>query len=501
MLEQNSTPEFAFRVLVVVSRPLDLKELPNVADQWALLNGLATVKTPAYLHILRPPTIERLRTEILNRYDIIHFDGHGSFAICCPNCAELNNPADNKCERCKASLEGVQPRAYLVFEQEDGKQDSLGTEEFAEMLRNVPGMPTKLIFLSACESATDDDNSLAAALLKEGIPAMLAMTEIVSIEVTTALSRSFYAGIGAGMTISQAFKSSLSALSRFPDNTETGTKAKDIPILLGEGIEERLVDAPVRGSIIMERETIFGVPDLDFLGEVIPYNPPLGRKGLLMQIFQALLRGEKLIVLVGQGGIGKSVLASVVARRIAWFFPGGVFWRSAQEIENFGLNELLDAFVSIFGYEFRTWNLDTKRDVVLNYLRDLQTPSLIVLDNAENVIDSALWRFLEGLPRRSSALIATREALTREGLHIDVPKMEYEEAIGLFKEKDGYYENEKAGLFISAARRATNNYRWGKRLNGNDMNALKEIDKLLEGHPLGIKLAAALVSRQISNVG
>ena len=101
---------------------------------------------------------------------------------------------------------------------------------------------------------------------------------------------------------------------------------------------------------------------------------------------------------------------------------------------------------------------------------------------------------MEGMPQGSSALVATREALTREGLHIDIPKMEYEEAIGLFKEKDGHFENEKPGLFISAARRATNNNQWGKRLSNADMDVLKEIDQILDGHPLGIKLAAALVA-------
>ena len=78
MPDKSRSQEAAFRVLVVVSRPLDQKELPTIADQWALVNGLATVKTPAYLHILRPPTIERLRNEILNGYEILHFDGHGS---------------------------------------------------------------------------------------------------------------------------------------------------------------------------------------------------------------------------------------------------------------------------------------------------------------------------------------------------------------------------------------------------------------------------------------
>ena len=37
---QESPSSQGFRVLVIVSRPLDLPDLPNLADQWALQGGL-----------------------------------------------------------------------------------------------------------------------------------------------------------------------------------------------------------------------------------------------------------------------------------------------------------------------------------------------------------------------------------------------------------------------------------------------------------------------------
>lgn len=84
MPHDTSAPQ-GFRVLVIVARPLDLQDLPNIADQWSLLGGLRRVNAPAFLKILRPPTVEGLRTEILSGYDIVHFDGHGSFGVRCPN--------------------------------------------------------------------------------------------------------------------------------------------------------------------------------------------------------------------------------------------------------------------------------------------------------------------------------------------------------------------------------------------------------------------------------
>ena len=260
MQDRSSSQEPAFRVLVVVSRPLDQRELPTIADQWALVNGLATVKAAAYLHILRPPTIERLRSEILGGYDILHFDGHGSFAVKCPNCMALNAPGSRKCGNCDASLEQETPRGYLAFEQEDGRQDALAADELAEMLQAVPGSPTKLVFLSACESAAGGAQSLAATLQNGGIPAVLGMKEPVTVDATIALSRALYAALGAGMTIRDAFKNSLLSLSRLPDSPETGTKAQRHPRAPGQGHRRADGGNPSPGPFDHGRGAALGSP-------------------------------------------------------------------------------------------------------------------------------------------------------------------------------------------------------------------------------------------------
>ena len=123
------------------------------------------------------------------------------------------------------------------------------------------------------------------------------------------------------------------------------------------------------------------------MGDYIRGDPPRGRKGLLSQAMEALQSGEKLVVLTGQGGIGKTVLAAEAARRLAWRYPGGVFWSSAAEMERLGLEEMLNAFDNVFGPQFRTLPLDQKRDTVLGYLRNYDTASLLVVDNAESIKD------------------------------------------------------------------------------------------------------------------
>ena len=116
-------------------------------------------------------------------------------------------------EKCGASLEHEKPRGYLAFEQEDGTEDALAADELAEMLQAAPGVANKTCNLSACESAKGEDNSLAASLINSGVPCVLGMNVSVPVTLTIALSKPFYSGLGAGMTISDAFKSGLSTLS------------------------------------------------------------------------------------------------------------------------------------------------------------------------------------------------------------------------------------------------------------------------------------------------
>jgi len=465
----------SLRILVIVSRPLDLRDLPNLADQWALQKGLQRVQAPVYLKMLRPPTVEAFRTEILGNYDIVHFDGHGDFGLRCKNCGALNLPKKKTCERCEALLEGLTASGFLAFEREDGMQDALAAEEMAEIVMSAPEHPARLVFLSACESAKGGESGLQSALLKKGVPTVLAMNESITSGATIALATPFYAALGAGKSIAQALKDALPALR----SLENGGKLQKIPVLDGPGKDARLVTVTAAGKARFEAERLFGLSEHEFVGDFLRGNPPRGRKGLLSQAMNAFLDGEKLVVLTGQGGIGKTVLAEEAARRLAWRYPGGVFFRSAAEMERLGLEELLNAFDNVFGAEFRTLSLDKKRDNVLSYLRDYDSASLLVVDNAESIIDPGLWRFLEGIPQPSAALVTTRESLPCGGREIRVPEMEPEEA---------------GRLLLGEARRRAPGF--GEHLSQEDQESLNEIARVMQGHPLAIKLVAALVSRR-----
>ncbi len=165
-MPQDAPSPQGFRVLVIVSRPLDLLDLPNLADQWALQGGLRRVQALAYLKMLRPPTVESLRSEILNGYDIVHFDGHGDFGLRCPNCGGLQFAT---AERVRAAatlfLRTRWRRATSPSSERTANWTLLAAEELAKIVMSAPGKATKLVFLSACESAKGGEASLLNALL------------------------------------------------------------------------------------------------------------------------------------------------------------------------------------------------------------------------------------------------------------------------------------------------------------------------------------------------
>jgi CHAT domain-containing protein len=101
--------------------------------------------------MLRAPTVDGLRSEILNGHEIVHFDGHGALGRRCPNCGALHLPQEKRCDHCPALLEDEEAKVYFAFEQEDDRLDTLA----AEIVTSAPES-AKLVVLSACQSAKEE---------------------------------------------------------------------------------------------------------------------------------------------------------------------------------------------------------------------------------------------------------------------------------------------------------------------------------------------------------
>jgi len=179
--------ERILRMLVVVSSPLDLPEqrvLNTEREQEVILAALDKLQRKGLLDIdfcedAALDTIQDYLSE--QEYDILHFTGHGVF-----------NEAKG--------------RGELLLEDEQGDMRPLTNAEFAALLRGYPSL--RLVVLSACQSARTANNDayagLAHRLLKQGVPAVLAMQYAVLDEAAILFADRFYTGLANNKPLDMA---------------------------------------------------------------------------------------------------------------------------------------------------------------------------------------------------------------------------------------------------------------------------------------------------------
>lgn len=173
------------RVLVVVSTPPDLKanrltkdlvpidlkqELDIVASG---LKRLETARAIEY-HVLtgeagQPLTLERLTQELEKDYHILHLIAHG-----------MLNPPD---------LQGF----YLVLEGPNRQPRLVKAEEVRS---TCFGKTLRLVVLASCQSAVFEQcgsvRSLGPQLVSRGVPAVIAMQELLQVDVAQYFTQHFY---------------------------------------------------------------------------------------------------------------------------------------------------------------------------------------------------------------------------------------------------------------------------------------------------------------------
>ena len=315
---KKGTAGYSFRVLTIVARPLDVEDLPLTGEAWMLMKGLHTVEVPVEIRFVTPPTENRLR-ELLQDpqgWEVVHFDGHGS-------------------------------ENALEAETEDCLANPIPADELARMLSSAARTP-KLVVLSACASAG------TAERLAEVVPAVIGMRERVTMELTTRFVRALYAALGGGRTIRNAFRIACDVVKGVP-NLLSATPSQELPALFGKGLDEPVCQPGPKGRAVVKGDKLYGVPapsESGFHGIFVDGESPKGRKGILHRLVKMVREGERLVSITGMGGIGKSTLAAALARRIAWHFPGGVFWVDGRGYAELRLEAVLEPFFRVFGYDF-----------------------------------------------------------------------------------------------------------------------------------------------------
>ncbi len=211
-------------------------------------------------------------------------------------------------------------------------------------------------------------------------------------------------------------------------------------------------------------------------------TPLLGRETEVETLAKIISRRDvRLVTLVGAPGVGKTRLAIHTANEIAGMFAHGAAFADLTPIAE--PKDVLTALSNALGaHESSDAPLMTQ---LINTLR--QKNLLLVIDNFEHVIDASpqLVQLLGNAPQ-VKALVTSREALRISGEHefavetLPVPGQSADQMGGLI-------DYAVIQLFAQRAQAVDPNF----NLTPDNLKAISEICRRLDGLPLAVELAAA----------
>lgn len=241
------TDKAALRIVLAIAEPDDMefldldRDIRAVQDALELVNGETS---SVQLQIVRPATRSSL-AQALNDADVFHFAGHGGFG--------LVGFADGGSQR----TEG-----WIVLEDDQGRSDPLASGELAVMLA---GAGTRLVVLGACQSAARDKrgpwSGVAPALIRNDMPAVVAMQFKVLDANASRFMAPFYAAVLGGRPIDEAVSDGRRAVF-----LESGLTGRDwgVPVLYVRTADavsfhapdETMTDDAARSPVLRVRQRI-----------------------------------------------------------------------------------------------------------------------------------------------------------------------------------------------------------------------------------------------------
>lgn len=238
--------------------------------------------------------------------------------------------------------------------------------------------------------------------------------------------------------------------------------------------------APVRGGTVPKPEAVT-VPDASSNAAAsflpVAMTRVIGREEVVDSV-ATLLGRQRLVTIVGPGGMGKTTVAIAVAGRVSR--PGGTIFADLAPVAE--PTAVAGALATLLGLADRQDNLAGN---LVERLRDRDL--LLVLDNCEHVVEgaAALAEMLLGRLPQLTILATSREPLRAAGEWVQrlrplvVPPPDVTDAVTAL----GYAAVQ---LFVERASACLGGY----RLDDCDVADVTEICRRLDGIALAIELAA-----------
>lgn len=196
------------RVLYVAPRPRALPYLPADEDLQHMRTALGDFERLGQIQIsqLSPPTFRALLTYLSEHpTDILHFDGHGTFARQCPYCRTRNYSHITVCATCSTSIADIPPEGFLAFEDEKREADWIDSAMLGGVLTN---RALQLALVLACSSGSVRGETVftgvGPALIGAGVPAVLAAQADIESSSATLFTQGFYRRLVLGADIPTA---------------------------------------------------------------------------------------------------------------------------------------------------------------------------------------------------------------------------------------------------------------------------------------------------------
>jgi tetratricopeptide (TPR) repeat protein len=201
---------------------------------------------------------------------------------------------------CHGGTANGKPAVFL--EDSDGHRSPVGSDELLAWLRATPkAEPADLLVLSACDSS--ESAGLAETLVRGGVHRVLGMQSTVSDSGASAFAGAFYAALAQGTDLPAALRAGRAELSAKGEAHEwaipTLTTSRDAGPLVAP--QASTASTPPPAEAIRKDFSIEGVTYLE--------KGYVGRRELERRLRRAFDR-ERVIVIHGLGGIGKSTLAA-----------------------------------------------------------------------------------------------------------------------------------------------------------------------------------------------
>jgi hypothetical protein len=234
-------------ILGMVSSPADVTQLDSGVERENLERALADLKARGLVEItwLETASLDALQDELRGReYHVFHYVGHGGF--------------DPREDRSVLLLEGASERARYA----SGEQ--IGTVLFDHT-------SLRLAVLNACEAARTSTRNpfagVAESLVRQEIPAVIAMQFPITDAAAITFSSEFYRALADGLPVDAAMAEARKAMyAADPDNVEWGT-----PVLFMRVADGRVFE--------LDRSAVQGAESHEAPRARSPEAPPDGDGG------------------------------------------------------------------------------------------------------------------------------------------------------------------------------------------------------------------------------